>query len=143
MGLLKFLSPFLFLFCFTFSSCEKEPGEGGLASIQGKVYILEYNGNCSELRFEYYAVDEDVYIIAGDDPSYFERVRTGPDGTFWFPYLREGRYTIYALSEDCSLNPETSEVEMIMQNSPEAIQIEVEISEKKQELILDDIIVYR
>ncbi len=143
MNFTKNFTTFLYLICFSFFSCEKEPGEGGLASIQGKVYILEYNGNCTELRHEYYAVDEDVYIIAGDSPSYFERVRTGPDGTFWFPYLRTGSYSVYALSEDCTLNPETLEVEMIIQNSPEAIVVKVEISERKQKVIMDDIIVYR
>ncbi|MEX1188288.1 MAG: hypothetical protein WED33_03455 [Bacteroidia bacterium] len=65
--------------------------------------IQSYNSNCSALIAEYYGVDEDVYLIYGDDPSYSERVRTGPDGVFWFPFLRKGEYTIYAISESCSV----------------------------------------
>ncbi len=113
-------------------SCEKDPGEGGRASISGKVWVEEYNGNCTELRGSYYGVDEEVYIIAGDDPSYFERVRTGPDGTFWFRYLREGDYRVYAISENC-----------VPFSGDEAVEIAVEIKEKKQEFVTEDIVVIR
>jgi hypothetical protein len=123
--------------------CKKDPGEGGLASITGKLLIREYNGNCSDLQYEYYAVDEPVYIIAGDEPSYFERVRTGPDGTFWFQYLRKGKYTVYALTEDCRFNSESGDVEMIEGNTPEAVEVMVEITERKEELVMNDIIVFR
>lgn len=85
-----------------FYSCAKGPGPGGNASIQGKVLIQDYNSNCSALISEYYGVDEAVYLIYGDDPSYSDRVRTGPEGVFWFPFLREGEYTIYAISKTCS-----------------------------------------
>jgi len=112
--------------------CSKEPGEGGQASITGKVYVYEFNGNCSELRGEYYGIDEEVYIIAGDDPSYFERVRTGPDGTFWFPYLRKGNYQVYAISDNCDAPGET-----------EAVIIDVEITERKQEFVTENIEVIR
>ena len=43
-------------------------------------------------------MDEEVYLIYGDDASYSERNRTGPDGFFEFRYLREGDYTIYVYS---------------------------------------------
>lgn len=115
-----------------FLGCEKEPGEGGRASIQGKLYIQEYNGDCSELRDEYYGINERVFIIAGDDPSYFEDVRTGPDGTFWFQYLRKGSYKVYAISENCDVAGQT-----------EPIFIEVEIDERKQNFETQDIVVIR
>ncbi len=117
---------------FIFSACEKDPGPGGKASIQGKVWIEEYNGNCSDLRATYYGVDEEVYIIAGDEPSYFERVRTGPDGTYWFPYLQEGRYTVYAISNACDLT-----------DANETRRLEVEISDRKAKIVLPDIVVVR
>lgn len=127
-----YLGAFLWCSVLLLSGCSKEPGEGGLASIQGKVYVLEYNGNCSELRNEYYGIDEEVYIIAGDDPSYFERVRTGPDGTFWFPYLRKGRYEVYAISEDCEApGLETT------------VSIRVEIEERKQQVTTQNLVVIR
>lgn len=115
-----------------FLSCEKGPGEGGRASIKGKIYIQEYNSNCTELREEYYGINERVFIIAGNEPSYFEDVRTGPDGTFWFKYLREGKYQVYALSDNCDAPGET-----------ETIIIEVNISESKQEFETEDIVVIR
>lgn len=114
------------------ASCAKDPGEGGQASIQGKIYVQEYNAGCTVLSSEYYVVDEEVYIIAGDDPSYFERVRTGPDGTYWFPYLRKGKYTVYAISDNCN-NP----------GQDTTIQREAEIKDRKQKLVLDDIVIIK
>lgn len=118
--------------CLFFFACNNEPGEGGRASIQGKVYVQDFNGNCTVLLDSFYGIDEEVYIIAGDDPSYFERVRTGPDGTYWFPYLRKGKYEVYALSEPCDVSGEL-----------EAVSIMVEIKDRKEEVVLDDIIVLR
>lgn len=118
--------------CLFFFACNNEPGEGGRASIQGKVYVQDFNGNCTVLLDSFYGIDEEVYIIAGDDPSYFERVRTGPDGTYWFPYLRKGKYEVYALSEPCDVSGEL-----------EAVSIKVEIKDRKEEVVLDDIIVLR
>lgn len=118
--------------CFALSSCEKKPGEGGLASIKGKVYVQDYNGDCTRLRDEFYGIDEDVFIIAGDEPSYFEKVKTGPDGTFWFPYLRRGVYKVYALSENCDVPGEL-----------ESVIKEVRITGRKDEIVTEDIIVIR
>lgn len=117
-----------------FLGCEDKPGEGGQASIQGKVFVKYFPENCVQLLDSFYGVDEEVYIIAGDDPSYFERVRTGPDGTFWFPYLRTGSYQVYALSEVCSDIPT---------DKLEAITVDVNIEKRKQDVVLPDIEVIR
>jgi hypothetical protein len=85
-------------------SCNKEPGRGGNSSITGKVFVQNYSNGCSSLDAEFYGVDEDVYIIYGDDPSYSDNVNTGPGGVYWFPNLRKGKYTIYAISESCQPN---------------------------------------
>lgn len=115
-----------------FFSCEQKPGEGGQASIQGKVFVKDFNGNCTVLLDSFYGIDEEVYIIAGDDPSYFERVRTGPDGTFWFPYLRKGDYEVYALSEPCNISGEL-----------EAVSVQVKIRDRKETVVTEDIVVLR
>ena len=120
------------LICLFFFSCEDKPGEGGRASIQGKVYVKDFNGNCTVLLDSFYGIDEEVFIIAGDDPSYFERVRTGPDGVFWFPYLRRGKYEVYALSEPCNIPGEL-----------ETAGFEIEIKERKEEIVTEDIVVLR
>lgn len=123
-----FLFSFAVLLAFGFSSCSNGPGQGGQASIQGKVYATNYNSTCTIVNGEFYAPDEDVYIIYGDDPSYGDRVKTAPDGTFWFRYLRPGKYTIYAYSKDCTAP-----------SGKEAKSISVEITEKKQAVVLDDL----
>lgn len=103
-----------------------------MASVTGKVYVQDYNGNCTQLRDEFYGIDEDVFIIAGDDPSYFDKVKTGPDGTFWFPYLRKGKYKVYALSENCAV---PGQLEVVIK--------EVEITGRKNEVVTEDIVVIR
>lgn len=116
------------LFVSLFSSCTNGPGQGGKASIQGKVHVTNWNSTCTIVNGEYYAQDEDVFIIYGDDPSYGDKVSTGPDGTFWFKYLRPGTYKIYVYSEDCS--------------SPSglvSVEATVEITEKNQEVVLADL----
>ena len=80
-------------------SCEKEPGEGGNSSITGYVHVTDWNSFFSIKGIEYAGYDEDVYLIYGDDISFSERTRTGPDGKFEFKYLREGKYTVYLYSD--------------------------------------------
>lgn len=111
-----------------FVSCSNGPGPGGQASIQGKVHVENWNSTCTLISGTYYAPDEDVYIIYGDDPSYGDRVKTGPDGTYWFQYLRPGKYTIYVYSKDCSAA-----------SGKTTVTASVEITEKKQAVTLDDI----
>ncbi|MCU4175637.1 hypothetical protein [Carboxylicivirga sp. N1Y90] len=118
------------------SSCEKGPGEGGSAKIGGKVIIEDYNFDFTILRDTYPAQDYDVYIIYGDEPYYGDKVATSYDGYFEFSYLREGSYTIFAYSKDKSFDYNTTS-ELV------AIKREVTISSKKQEVIVDDIVVIK
>ncbi|MBK8487457.1 MAG: hypothetical protein WAU21_05970 [Chitinophagales bacterium] len=94
------LRTFIFI-CFTalLSGCNLGPGEGGTASIIGKVKVLEYNGS-GILVNEYYAADERVYIIYGDETFQSDEVRTSYEGSYRFEFLRKGDYTIYVYS-DC------------------------------------------
>jgi hypothetical protein len=83
-------------------SCKKGPGEGGRTSIVGKVWAEEWDDISYTVHYDsldHWAADEDVFIIYGDDVSFGDRIRTGPDGVFEFKYLREGDYTIYVYSE--------------------------------------------
>ncbi len=82
------------------SSCVKEAGEGGSGTIIGKVYAYDYNAEMTTLRSQYYAPDEDVYIIYGDDSIFSDRTRTNHDGTYRFKYLRPGTYTIFVYSKN-------------------------------------------
>lgn len=80
-------------------SCEKEPGEGGSSSITGYVHVTDWNTSFLVQLDDYPGYDEDIYLIYGNDISFSERTRTGPDGRFEFKYLREGNYTIYIYSD--------------------------------------------
>ena len=75
---------FGFLVVSAFISCEKGPGEGGTSAIVGNVEVDDFqNGET------YPGVDEDVYLIYGDDITYSERIKTSFDGRFEFKYLME------------------------------------------------------
>lgn len=86
-------------------SCEKEPGEGGTSTITGKIYVLNYNSE-GEFRGEYWAQEERVYIMYGDNPIYDDDTRTNFDGTYQFKYLFPGKYTIFAYS-NCTCPADT------------------------------------
>jgi hypothetical protein len=118
---------------FIFASCEKEAGEGGNSSIFGKVYVKDYNGTFTVLNGEYYAPDEDVYIIYGEDKGYSDHVATSYDGTYEFKYLRPGKYTIYVYSKDSTLQSASGIIPKIQ---------EVEITEKNEETEVPDIIIF-
>lgn len=115
-----------------FFSCSKTPGSGGQASIIGKIKTQNYINNCTQLQATYPGADEDVYIIYGDEPSYGERVRTAPDGTFLFRYLRKGVYTVYIYSDDCDEPSGTI-----------AIKKSIEITGRKEQADAGELIIKR
>ncbi|MCS6990718.1 MAG: hypothetical protein NZL95_02530 [Chitinophagales bacterium] len=86
-----------FLLWASWLACEPKPGEGGTSSLRGKVRVQDYAG--SQLVAEYYAPEERVYLIYGNDAFYSEDVRTSYDGTYEFRYLKKGHYTVFAYSE--------------------------------------------
>ncbi|MDQ3049541.1 MAG: hypothetical protein M3Q95_01515 [Bacteroidota bacterium] len=94
-------------FSLSWMGCEKDPGEGGNSSITGYVHVTDYNATFQIIQGEYPGSDEEVHIIYGDDVSYGDRIRSGPDGRFEFKYLRQGKYTVYVYSEDTSLSGNT------------------------------------
>lgn len=95
-----FISAMAALAMFCMVSCKKGPGEGGNSSITGYVHVKKYNAFFTTLISEYDGIDEDVYIIYGDDATYGDRIKSGPDGRFEFRYLRKGKYTIYVYSDE-------------------------------------------
>jgi len=80
-------------------ACEKPEGEGGTSSIKGIVIKQEFN-NAGQLKNEYPAPDERVYIIYGvENNIYDDEVKTHFDGRFSFDFLRKGKYQLFAYSE--------------------------------------------
>jgi hypothetical protein len=82
------------------SSCKQQAGEGGMATIQGKVLERKMNPAFSVCYGQYIAANFKVYIIYGDDVSYGNSTSTGPDGVYQFQYLRKGSYKVYVYSND-------------------------------------------
>ncbi len=103
----------LVLFALMTASCEKEAGTGGNSAITGAVHVTDYNVNMLVIQGTYMGADEWVYIVYGDDVSYSDRIRTGPDGRFEFKYLRKGHYTLYVFAEDTTLAGQTAVVKRV------------------------------
>ncbi|MFH1320178.1 MAG: hypothetical protein ABII90_05925 [Bacteroidota bacterium] len=111
----------------TFTSCEKTEGEGGKATIKGKVYNNLFDHNDKFLEKEE-AREENVYIIYGDNEIYDNRMDTHSDGSYEFKYLRAGDYTIFAYSDCKTCDSQT-----------EPVEINISITDKKETVIASDI----
>jgi len=121
-----------FIFFFMMTACEKEEGVGGTSTITGKVMVREYNGNFTYKVGEYYAGDQDVYLIYGTDSVYSDKFTTSYDGTYRFEYLREGTYSVFAYSLDSAAYPLDKLIEVMK---------EVTITGKDQVVVVEDIII--
>lgn len=112
-----------------FSGCLKEPGTGGTSSISGKVYAYDYDSEMNNLRTQYYAPDEDVYIIYGNDSIFSDRIQTSYEGSYRFEYLRPGTYTLFVYSKN------------LVTKLPPLVPVTktVEIQSGNQEVTVDDI----
>lgn len=97
---------FLLLAAVFLAACEKEPGEGGLATIQGKIWGRDLD-NDGFVKTEGYLGGERVYIGVADGSrtDYFETARSSYDGTYTFPFLRKGDYRVWVFSrcDTCAL----------------------------------------
>ncbi|MDF2435743.1 MAG: hypothetical protein K0Q95_119 [Bacteroidota bacterium] len=117
-------------FLLSASSCKKEEGTGGKASIHGMVVGKKRITSPILPPFytpgtwhDYVAAFEDVYIIYGNEFAYGDKVETNGEGKFEFKYLRPGNYKIYAYSKDSTGNVDVPKFAIIK---------EVKISDKKE-----------
>ncbi|MDQ3190429.1 MAG: hypothetical protein M3Q58_02445 [Bacteroidota bacterium] len=82
-------------------SCKKESGEGGKASVKGKVYSGNYHSPGVILNEEDGEADERIYLVYGEkENAYDDDERTSHDGSFEFKFLRKGFYKLFAYSLD-------------------------------------------
>lgn len=81
-------------------SCTKKEGEGGTATIKGKVIVRLCSDDFERIYAEFPDEERDVYIIYGDEDFYGDKTETHYDGSFQFSYLRKGTYKVYAYSDD-------------------------------------------
>lgn len=117
---------------FILLSCKKQPGEGGFATISGKVYVKNYDATYTVVQSEYYLLGENVYIIYGDGTEVGNTVKTSYDGSFTFNYLQKGKYKIFVVGEDTS-KPNLS--------VPKEVMVETIIGSKKQKVDLGTIVI--
>jgi len=84
-----------------FASCAKDEGEGGTATIKGKLFEKKYDSGFYTLLSESASPDEKVYIIyGGDHETYDDDYNTSYNGEYEFKYLQKGSYTIFAYTTD-------------------------------------------
>lgn len=121
----------------SFTSCVKEAGEGGYATISGKIekdYRL-ITSNPASYQYTVPGADEEVYIVYGDDKSPSDRVWTNYNGEFEFVNLRRGSYEIYVYSADTTgvtgVDPDRM-----------AIKMEVEIEERNEDVNVGTMTIY-
>lgn len=123
----------LFILC-AVTSCSQDEGFGGTSSVTGKVFVYNYNAELTDLIDTHYGMDEDVFIVFGDDVVYGEKTSTHYNGLYRFENLRKGQYTVYSYSEDTSGTYPGGTYPVLMS---------FEITENGQEIILDDIIIVK
>ena len=103
-------------------SCKKTAGEGGKASITGRIWIQDWDKNFNLIQYEYAGLDEDVYIKYGDHISYDDKITTNGNGEFEFKYLRPGKYQVYIFSDKKQTTASPSVLE--------AVSVDIEITSK-------------
>ncbi len=132
----KLLSIIVILITITIVACKKDPGQGGVSFINGKVYAAYYNKTFATKTSEGYAPDIHVFIIYGNNASYGDDQKTNYDGTYEFRYLQKGDYTIYAYSKDTT----GAYIGAVNLSAPNvAILKKVSIAKRKQTITVPDI----
>lgn len=111
------------------SSCTKEAGFGGLANITGKVYAKDYTP-AGIIEAEGYTADMKVVISVEGSGVVLDEVRTDVNGSYKFENLRKGKYQVWSFTEcDKCTNNETPVIKS------------AEITDKKENLVLEDILI--
>jgi len=122
----------ILLSVFALAACQKVEGPGGQASVSGRIFVRDYNDSFTQLIDTYYAMEQRVYIVYGDDTMYGEEIRTHYDGTFRFNFLTKGKYSVYVYSKDSTFAAPGGQYPLIM---------EFEITDKKESVDLGTITV--
>ena len=121
------------------SGCKKDAGEGGTSTIKGKVLVYDFDASFQAVVDTYPAIDQDVFIIYGDDHStYDENYKTSFDGTFEFKFLQKGKYKLFAYSKDSTGAVSGN----LNSNSPDVAKFaEIEITANGSVVTTPDIII--
>ncbi len=116
----------------TFTACTKGSGPGGQAKIKGKVFARNLDKTLITITDSGYIGDVKVFIAYGDNPSVGDNIETSYDGSFEFPYLREGTYKIWTFGKKRFSNNALDV----------AVVQDVIISSKKEEKVVADLQIF-
>ena len=92
------------------SSCKKEVGEGGTATITGKVFGYDINAN-DIITDSAYVGGVRVYLSYGDNLWPDEDAWTSYSGDYAFQGLQKGEYRVFVYSQ-CNSCPFNQEVKV-------------------------------
>jgi len=116
------------------TSCNKPAGPGGKATVKGKVYAYDFDNTQRYLLSKGYSPGERVYICYGNSTEIGNDVHTSSDGSFQFLYLNKGHYKVFVNSLDTSIKVKGNDTEI-------PVIKEFDITDVKQTIVLDDIII--
>ncbi len=114
-----------------FSSCKKEEGTGGLATIKGKVLSYRFD-NDGVLVDSGYIGGVRVYISYGDHTWVDDDMRTSYTGEYAFEWLQKGNYKLWVIS-DCPTCPENQQEDIL----------DVSLGERKETVEVRDLKYYK
>ncbi len=117
---------------FVLICCKKKEGEGGFASIEGKLFVKNYDAFFQIKTSENYLPGENIYIIYGNNSDVGNSVKTSFDGYFKFNFLQKGTYKIFAVGKDSSAANRGNKISVIK---------EITISSKKQKVDIGDLVI--
>src|SRR5438552_3592071 len=76
-----FRNPFILVVLFSIiSSCAKQAGPGGSATVKGKLYARNFDSYGSAMLSQYYISGENVYICYGNDDAVRNNVKSSIGG---------------------------------------------------------------
>ncbi len=78
----------------------KDADRGGNSAITGRIFARHFNISFTQFQYQGPEADHDVYIKFGNGTlGYDDRLITDANGNFEFKGLRQGVYSLYALSD--------------------------------------------
>ena len=111
-------------FILVINSCQKQPGDGGLATIHGKVYSYQFDKYYQVIDSGYHA-NTTVYLSYGNHTWEDQTTKSSYTGEYAFPYLHTGDYTIWVLNkcDSCNLNQSYDIVHVTIDKPRETVEV--------------------
>ncbi len=88
----------LFAIIVGITSCNKEPGDGGLATIHGKVFGYNTN-NFGIVTDSGYLAEAKVYLAYSNHTWVDQDTKTSYTGEYAFPFLHTGDYKVWVINK--------------------------------------------